>query len=47
MNQRTYLHTLKKKDEYLNNIKDERFKDIMQYGKNNLKELLNYINKNM
>ena len=45
MNKRTYLHTFKNRDDYLNNIKDERFKRVMEFGRNNLNELINFVNK--
>lgn len=45
INKRTYLHTFKNKHNYLNNIEDEKLRTIMEFGRNNLSELINYVKK--
>ena len=45
INKRTYLYTFKNRDKYLNKIEDKRFKEIMEFDRYNLNELLNYVKK--
>ena len=45
IHKRTYPHTYKKKGDYINNIDDDRFKEIMQLDRYNLNELINYVKK--
>lgn len=45
IHKRTYPHTYKKRVDYINNIDDDRFKEIMQLDRYNLNELINYVKK--
>ena len=43
LNKRSYNHVLKNKGKYLDEIKDD--KNVMEFGRNNLSELINYVKK--
>ena len=43
LNKRSYNHVLKNKGKYLDEIKDN--KNVMEFGRNNLSELINYVKK--
>jgi hypothetical protein len=36
---------LKNKDDFLNKIEDEKMRTVMEFGRNNLSELINYVKK--
>ena len=46
INKRTYAYIFKNKEHFLNKIENERFKKIMEFGRYNLSELINYFKKN-
>mgnify|MGYP003337737282 CR=1 FL=1 len=46
INKRTYAYIFKNKEHFLNKIENERFKKIMEFGRYNLSELINYLKKN-
>ena len=46
INKRSFNHTFKNRFNYINNIKEDKFKDVMTLNRNNLTELINYLNKN-
>ena len=45
INKRTYNYILKNKDDFLNKIEDEKMRTVMEFGRNNLSELINYLKK--
>ena len=45
INKRTYNYILKNKDDFLNKIEDEKMRTVMEFGRNNLSELINYVKK--
>lgn len=46
INKRSFNHTFKNRFNYIDNIKEGKFKDVMTLNRNNLTELINYLNKN-
>tara|TARA_Y100001970_G_scaffold287977_1_gene413992 strand:- start:1246 stop:1881 length:636 start_codon:yes stop_codon:yes gene_type:complete len=45
INKKTYAYTFKNKEDFLNKIENEKFKKIMEFGRYNLSELINYVKK--
>lgn len=45
IHKRTYPHTFKTRCDYVNKIEDKRFREIMEFDRYNLNELLNYVKK--